>query len=421
VSFRHDALRQVQWRVAHGNTTLLLAGVGCVVVALLGVGLSIGGVSAKALESGWPQIGLVAVGVVLIAASLAESPPPATIAEPAAAAMLDILATRRAFSRGDERLMHEALAYDASALEHVEDLAMSLDAGRAVVVARSFAEAVKELQNLLPDLGTIRSTALRHAVTDLITACKDYVERYGMPEEMNLPLPHIGFGQTLDAATAARFGITTEDGFEAYRWLLRYLADSCHDLMEVRERAIGVSTLIADVAPELQQRCEDVRAAITTGTEELRKYQQRFDSAAQVIADVIDEVPDFDGRRSSLLERAGDQEPEVAALLQVVERVPRQRAWHIRSPEQYTLIEVNPHPGFELRVGFADGASGTLHLPPDVWRDFFGRDMSAELFATARLDEEDNVVVFGPPRARGSADVFLPAEQCRSLLERATK
>lgn len=68
--------QQVAWRLPQANTPLVLAGIGCVVVAAGGTAVSLGGVSAKGLTS-WPlRLLLLAVGLGLLIASLVIGPKP---------------------------------------------------------------------------------------------------------------------------------------------------------------------------------------------------------------------------------------------------------------------------------------------------------------------------------------------------------
>ena len=69
VSGAREPATKVPWRVSRANTPLLLAGVGCVLVAVTGAGLTVGGVSAKGLTSVGALV-VVVFGGLLVAASL---------------------------------------------------------------------------------------------------------------------------------------------------------------------------------------------------------------------------------------------------------------------------------------------------------------------------------------------------------------
>ena len=74
----------LRWRAARANTSLLLAGIACVLIALVGSALSLGGVSLKGPASGTTQILLLLVGVLLIGLALfvgVADPPTAELDE----------------------------------------------------------------------------------------------------------------------------------------------------------------------------------------------------------------------------------------------------------------------------------------------------------------------------------------------------
>ena len=61
---------ELRWRLRRANTALLVAGVACLFSAVAGTTVSLGGVSAPGLASGWAQLLLAALGAGLIGLSL---------------------------------------------------------------------------------------------------------------------------------------------------------------------------------------------------------------------------------------------------------------------------------------------------------------------------------------------------------------
>jgi hypothetical protein len=247
--------------------------------------------------------------------------------------LLEVLAIRRAFFKGDELLYQDALAM-AQAGEHLWNMLSYLDAGRAVIVAQSFAEAADALRQTLSGLAGSLHRRIGQEVASLIVACKDYAERYGRHHnESHLPLPHIGWNQRLGDFTTTtagvRFGISSQDSIEVYQQLLGYLVQSCSDLIEVRNHAQRLVNLIAKTEPSLAGRAEHIGSAVEQGTRQLEAMREMLGRTATVIGDVLANTAGFDERRETLRQRASSEVPDVSRLLLAVAKVRHATAWSI--------------------------------------------------------------------------------------------
>jgi hypothetical protein len=331
--------------------------------------------------------------------------------------ILDALSTRRAFFKGDERLVDEVDYYVGHA-ERMWIMLGYLDAGRAVYVARSFAEVAAEMQQALSHVGSIRHVELKEKLTTLIVALKDYNERYGGDAPCILALPHIGWGQRLEDFTSAtyaadKFGFASDDSIEAYRTLLKYLSRSCGDLVTVRTLALAVVECIGMSEMALKNRCDSLCSMISEGTKCLVMIKQRLDRSTYVIQEAIDTTDQFEARRRLLKERACSEEAVVSRLLLAIAGVRRPRAWSIRTPAT-TLTKVEYLGDFRIRVSFADGKTGELELSNDFWTGSYGPDflIDPETFQSVSLDVAKNLLIWD-----AKLPIFLSGEYARENLK----
>jgi hypothetical protein len=319
--------------------------------------------------------------------------------------LLEVLAIRRAFFKGDELLQQDAMAV-AQAGEHLWNVRSYLDAGRAVIVARSFAEAADELRQTLSGLAGSLHRRIGQEVVSLIVACKDYAERYGRHRsECNLPLPHIGLNQRLadfTTTTGARFCISSQDSIEVYQQLLRYFVQSCSDLIEVRNHAQRLVNLIAKTEPSLGSSVEQ-------GTRQLQAMREMLEQTATVIGEVLANTAGFDELRETLCQRASSEVPDVSRLLLAVAKVRHSTAWSVPSPTT-TLIAANFLHGYRMRVLFADGLTGDVELGEEFWKQHDGISMDLGAFRLFQLDKESNAIAW-------SNHHFLTGESVRFLVD----
>lgn len=129
--------------------------------------------------------------------------------------IIEIISLHRAFHSGDEKIIAEA-NYFVRATEHMLNMLSYLDAGRAAIVAESFSDSFKQIQDELPNLNTIENGQLKEKLIELVIATKDYKENYGLLEK-NAQLAHIGWGQNqIMAYKNNKFKINENDGALRY-------------------------------------------------------------------------------------------------------------------------------------------------------------------------------------------------------------
>jgi len=321
-------------------------------------------------------------------------------------AILDLLATRRAFFQGDK-----------IALEHVLKMLDYSDAGRAVAVARSLAEAAGKIEAELAKLRGSAHPSLKRALSRLSVACKDYVEVHGTrPGESPLPLPHIGWGQRIEDFTRVddRFGFSSLDSFDAFKNVLAYMTRSFRDLLLVRTRALEVLDRIAETEPALTERSEDVRALLSEGSDYLNKAIAALDRGVSLVDEVISSSSDFATRKAKAAALARVEEDQTTArLLNAVSKLRAVKAWSRTSPAT-TLVVVEAISDDKLRLGFADGFNTSIVLGEDFWRGR-GTPMNADRFRLARLNADANVVEWSAVDLWPA--VFVTGESLRTLVE----
>jgi hypothetical protein len=328
--------------------------------------------------------------------------------------VLDVLSTRRAFFKGDQRVLDEATYYAGEA-EHLWKMLGYLDAGRAVVVAKSFAEAVRGFHEPLSQIRTIRSGVLKGQLVQLIVACKDYVEQYGRSWKYGfLDLPHIGWGQRLEDFTleASRYGLGSTDSFEVYVKVLQYLSRSCSDLVTIRSLAQQVISTIAGLDNVYKDRCDQVGTMISEGSEQLRHIKETLDDAAVIVTDIMNSSTDVMTRRNSAKERSLRESTGVSKLLLAIANVRSPKAWTVRIPAT-TLKSAEflqyPH----VHIEFEDGKNGDIDLTE--WFDYVRTYQPSLLtnidFQSGLVARDSNALVW-------SRDIYVTGEAARALLDK---
>jgi hypothetical protein len=255
--------------------------------------------------------------------------------------LLEMLYSRRAFSHGDQRLVHSA-AIQKQPGGLVADSLSSLNATRAVGVARSLGQGAEELRSALRDFSGPAPLPVRQAVRNLERLCRNHAEDfdpgYGRGPDFFVHLPQIGCGQELHDLSLgpAPLGMPADDSFAAFRVLARFLARSCEHLIKVRKAALKLVSALTEAYPELRSDggSDEVAKSIRKAISQLRKLAPALQRAADLVGDVIDDHRDLDSRRDELAALALREDKITAQLLQGIAAVRSLQTWTIPMSER---------------------------------------------------------------------------------------
>lgn len=250
--------------------------------------------------------------------------------------LLEMLYSRRAFSHGDQRLVHSA-AIQEQPVGLVTDSVSALNASRAVGVARSLGQGAEELRSALRDFSGAAPLPVRQAVRALERLCRDHAESfdpgYGRGSHFFVHLPDIGCGQELyDLSLGPTpLGMPADDSFVAFRVLARFLAQSCEHLIKVRKAALKLVAALGEAYPMLRTEggSDEVAKSIRKGLAQLRKLTPALQRAADLVGDVIEQHGDLVSRRDELAALARHEDKITAHLLQGIATVPSMQTWTI--------------------------------------------------------------------------------------------
>ncbi|MFB7248999.1 hypothetical protein CW362_40900 [Streptomyces populi] len=324
-----------------------------------------------------------------------------------ASALLDVLAFRRAYFHGDQRLLEDAWDIAESAQSMTKWLA-GLHKGRAMSVAFSLSESVREFQGALATFERAAPSSLRRAVHRLVVLSKDYAEDFGQQPGYSA-LPQIGRREP-PTGDPTPFADPADDSFAVFHRLVIYLAQSCVRLVEVREAALKLITEITDIHPALRPQGEDTAHDVRNGIEQLQHVRCTFERTADLMGQAVAHSDRATTRRTMLRDLAKHETGDTAQLLSALATVPL--------PAALMLSWIRWQAGSTtIRVRFADGAVGNIDVK-ECWQRNHGELLQpheVERFELDRANNTINVWLRHPHMRKGSYQ--FDGEQLRTLLE----
>lgn len=282
--------------------------------------------------------------------------------------------------------IRESLSGTPAFEDHLFEMLGYLDAGGAIHAIEAIADRVSRLRELAGSSGSSR----RNGLSVLIGTCEDFAGEYGRGGRTIHALPHIGWTEVVDDASAAagRYGFTSTGSIETFEELLRYCSGVCDRMADVTARSLEALDELSGSA-----RRDEVRALLGRGMDGWRERRRSLDRTAETIREALAETGEFALRRGILRERATSERDEAAArLLTAIGRVLSPWAWLPASPES-RLVACEASGGYRLRIAFADGLDREIELDEEYWSTT-GLAIDPELFRAVRLDRERNVLVW---------------------------